>query len=311
MRMPPAAQVPSAAMTVLTPGDVRQLLETHSLSPSRALGQHFLADPNTARRISRLAEVDVGDRVLEIGPGLGSLTLALADTGATVKALELDRHLLPALTEVAGGRSNVTIEHGDALTFDFATSLEGSGWVCVSNLPYNVAAPVVLRMLEEVPQVTRMLVMVQREVGERLAASPGSDAYGAVSVKVAYHAEARVVGSVPATVFVPRPRVESVLVRLDRRPSPPVAVPSTDLLFELVRAGFATRRKMLRRSLRSVLGARTEDVLAAAGVTASARAESLGLDEWAALARAGGERSGRSSPEEAPPAAPTNEGGMP
>jgi 16S rRNA (adenine1518-N6/adenine1519-N6)-dimethyltransferase len=272
-------------MSVLTPADVRQLLDAHGLSPSRALGQNFLADPNTARRIARLAEIGDGDRVLEIGPGLGSLTLALADTGASVHALELDRHLFPPLQEVAGDRPNVTLEHGDALTYDFAGNLEGSGWVCVSNLPYNVAAPVVLRMLEEAPQVARMLVMVQREVGERLAASPRSDAYGAVSVKVAYYADARVVGSVPATVFVPRPKVESALVRLVRRPSPPVEVPSTELLFDLIRAAFATRRKMLRRALRPVLGARTEAVLTAAGIAPSDRAESLALDEWAALAR--------------------------
>ena len=192
-------------MTVLTPADIRHLLEEHSIAPSRALGQNFLADPNTARRIARLAEIAPGDRVLEIGPGLGSLTLALADAGASVHALELDEHVLAALVSVVADRDGVTVEHGDALTYDYAEHLSGEGWICVSNLPYNIATPVVVRLLEAAPNVSRLLVMVQREVGERLAAPPGSRAYGAVSVKVAYYAEARLAGTVPASVFMPRP----------------------------------------------------------------------------------------------------------
>jgi 16S rRNA (adenine1518-N6/adenine1519-N6)-dimethyltransferase len=146
----------------------------------------------------------------------------------------------------------------------------------------------VLRLLDDVPQITRMLVMVQREVGERLAAAPGSRVSGSASVRVAYYAEARVVGSVPASVFVPRPKVESVLVRLDRRPVPAVDVSSPELMFQLVRAGFAQRRKMLRRALRSVLGDRASDVLVAAGVDPHARAEALELPAWAAVAQEAG-----------------------
>ena len=272
-------------MPVLTPADVRTLLDEHGLRPSRALGQNFLADPNTARRIARLAGIEPGDRVLEIGPGLGSLTLALLDAGARVTALELDRHLLPALQSVLAGRADVVVEQGDAQVFDYAQHLGEGPWLCISNLPYNVATPVVMRLLDEAPQVTRMLVMIQREVGERLAARPGTRTYGAASVKVSYYAEAEVVGLVPPTVFVPRPKVESALVRIDRRPEPPVDVPSREALFALVRAGFATRRKMLRRALRPVLGARTDDVLTAAGVAPTARAEALDLDQWAAVAR--------------------------
>ena len=148
-----------------------------------------------------------------------------------------------------------------------------------------MATPVVVRLLETCPRVMHLLCMVQREVGERLAAAPGSRAYGAVSVKVAYYTTARVVGTVPATVFVPAPKVESALVRLERRDAPPVDVPSTDALFTIVRAGFAQRRKMLRSALRPLLGARTESVLTAAGVRPDARAETLGLDDWAAVAR--------------------------
>lgn len=286
---------PILRVPVLSSSDPRSLLREHGIRPSRALGQNFLADPNTARRIVRLAEVQPGERVLEIGPGLGSLTLALAEAGASVHALELDRHLLPILEAVVRDVPNVTVEQGDALTWDFAALRDGplrdgpnrdGTWSCVSNLPYNVATPVVARILEEAPAVTRLLVMVQREVGERLAAAPGSRIYGAVSVKVAYHATARIVGSVPPTVFVPRPKVDSALVLLERRSQPPVDVPSYDGLFGLVSAGFAQRRKMLRRALVPVLGDRTEAVLTAAGVAPTARAEALDLESWAALARA-------------------------
>jgi len=280
---------------VLSPVDVRSLLAEHGLHPSRALGQHFLVDPNTARRIARLADVGAGDRVLEIGPGLGSLTLALAATGAEVHALELDRHLLPALESVVADAPGVSVEQGDALEYDFAAGLgagrpddrgpDDRGWVCVSNLPYNVATTVVLRLLDEVPLVERLLVMVQREVGERLAAGPGSRIYGAVSVRIAYHAEAHVVGAVPPTVFLPRPKVDSALVRIDRRPAPAVDVGDPDAMFGLVRAGFAQRRKMLRRSLRGVLGDRVEAVLTGAGIDPALRAEALGIEAWAALAR--------------------------
>ena len=271
-------------MPPYSPVSVRALLAEHDLHPSRALGQHFLTDPNTARRIVRLAELDTGTKVLEIGPGLGSLTVALADTGAHVLALEVDRHLVSVLEQTVAGRDDIDVVAGDALTFDPAT-LDGDGWACVSNLPYNVATPIVVRLLEQAPQVTRLLVMVQREVGERLAAGPGDAAYGAVSVKVAYYAAARVVGVVPPTVFVPQPKIDSVLVRLDRHANAPVQVPSTETLFRLVRAGFAHRRKMLRGALRPVLGDRTEATLVAAGIAPTERAESLGLAAWANLAR--------------------------
>ena len=279
---------------MLSSVDVRSLLAEHGLHPSRALGQNFLVDPNTARRIARLADVGDGDRVLEIGPGLGSLTLALAATGAEVRAIELDRHLLPALESVVGDAPGVTVEQGDALEYDFACRLgqgpddrrpDGRGWVCVSNLPYNIATTVVLRLLDEALLVERLLVMVQREVGERLAAAPGSRTYGAVSVRVAYHAEARVVGAVPPTVFLPRPKVDSVLVRIDRRPAPAVTVDDPEAMFGLVRAGFAQRRKMLRRSLRGMLGDRVDTVLAGAGIDPTLRAEALGIEAWAALAQ--------------------------
>ena len=290
-------------MELLTPSSVRASMDRFRISPKKSLGQNFLADPNTARRIARVAEVEPGDAVLEIGPGLGSLTAALLERGARVRAVEIDERLAAALVELLGPDSGVDVRVADAMRASFDELLadppgvgppgegspvarsSGSGWCCVSNLPYNVSVPVVIRLLEEVPQVERLVVLVQREVGERLAAGPGDDQYGAVSVKVRYYAEPSLLGVVPPTVFVPRPKVESVIVGMVRRSAPPVDVPRVDELFALVRSGFSQRRKMLRRSLQPVLGARTTSVLDAAGVAPTARAETLGLDEWAAVAR--------------------------
>ena len=268
----------------MTPTQIRELLSAHGLRPSRALGQNFLADPNTARRITRLANVEHGDRVVEIGPGVGSLTVALSDAGARVRAIELDRHLVPVLKEVVADR-NVDVVHADAMAVDWSEVLDATErWAMVSNLPYNVATPVVLRALEDAPMIDRFLVMVQREVGERLAAGIGDDQYGAVSVKVTYYAEARVVGLVPPTVFIPRPKVDSALVQLQRRAAPAVAVDDPDWMFALVRAGFATRRKTLRRALTGVLGERTVSALVGAEIDPAARAETITLEQWATLA---------------------------
>jgi len=273
----------------LTRNQLKELLDEHGLRPSRALGQNFVVDANTLRRIARLSGVGPGDAVVEIGAGLGALTLALAGTGASVTAVEIDRRLVPLLRSQVEP-SGVRVVEADALTLDWGELLEavppgadGSSWVMVANLPYNVAVPVVVRALDEAPAVRSMLVMVQREVGERLAAGPGSKAYGAVSVKVAYHATARVVGRVPASVFVPRPAVESALVRIERRPLVAVdpAIVPAERLFELVRAGFAHRRKMLRQSLAGVV---PPEAFTAAGVDPAARAENLGVEDWGRLA---------------------------
>jgi len=264
----------------VTPSEIRALLDEHRLRPSKALGQHFLADNNMAAHIVRLAGVQPGDHVVEVGPGLGSLTLALLDAGAHVRAVELDARLAGVLADVVRGRG-VDVVIADAQKVDWPELLrDHQRWVMVSNLPYNVATPVVVRALEAAPSITRFLVMVQREVGERLAAGPGTKVYGAVSVKVAYFADAEVVGTVPPEVFVPKPNVDSALVRLTRR-EPPVAVADPERLFGLVRAGFATRRKTLRRAL----AAEVDDAaFAAAGIDPGARAETLSLEQWAALA---------------------------
>jgi 16S rRNA (adenine1518-N6/adenine1519-N6)-dimethyltransferase len=269
----------------VTPSQIQALLKEHGLRPSKALGQNFLADTNMAAHIVRLAGVKPADRVVEVGPGLGSLTLALCEAGAFVRAVELDRRLAGVLATVVAGKP-VEIVQADALTVDWPELLaDHERWIMVSNLPYNVATPVLMGALERAPMIDRFLVMVQREVGERLAAVPGTKAYGAVSVKVAYYARAELVGAVPASVFVPKPKVISALVRLERRAEPAIAVADPERMFELVRAGFSTRRKMLRRVLSAELGADAEATLRRAGIDPSARAETLELPEWSALAQ--------------------------
>jgi 16S rRNA (adenine1518-N6/adenine1519-N6)-dimethyltransferase len=260
---------------------IHELLDESGLAPRRDLGQNFVADPNTVRRIASLAGVGPGDPVVEIGAGLGSLTLALAETGAAVTAVEVDAGIVAVLREVVAERGNVTVVAADAMRADWQSLLAaGERWTLVANLPYNVATPLVCDLLDGVPAIESMLVMVQREVGERLAAPPGNKQYGAVSVKVAYWATARIVGHVPASVFVPRPNVESALVRIDRRQPPNV---DREALFALVRTAFGQRRKMLRRSL---AGSVDPAVFAAAGVSPEARPEQLAIDDWVRLTNA-------------------------
>lgn len=266
----------------LTRGDVAALLDQHGISPSRALGQNFVAEPGVVRRIARLAAVGPGDHVVEIGAGLGSLTLALAETGASVTAVEVDRHVLPALSGVLAEQApGVRLLRTDAMTLSWADELDPSApWALVANLPYNVATPLVLDVLDRVPAVGRLLVLVQREAGERLAAGVGDAAYGIPSVKVAYHARASVAGHVGPGAFVPRPRVDSVLVRIDRLPAPPTDA-DPDRLFALVRAGFGQRRKMLRRSLAGLID---DAAFEAAGIAPTARPEELDVVAWGRLA---------------------------
>ena len=236
-------------------------------------------------------------RVLEVGAGLGSLTVALAESGASVLAVEFDRVLLPALEEVVGDRPDVRIVHGDAMKMDWRTLFGRGGertrrrWRMVSNLPYNIATPLVLSMLEERLPIDVYFVTVQKEVGERLAADPGTDAYGAVSVRVSYFAEPKVLRRVPASVFWPRPNVESVLVRLTPRPKPPVDV-DPDVLFRLVEEGFAQRRKTMANALRR-LGFEPQDaagILRGCGLDPRVRAEELSLADFARLTEEVGAR---------------------
>jgi 16S rRNA (adenine1518-N6/adenine1519-N6)-dimethyltransferase len=264
---------------------IDDLLHRHHLAPRRELGQNFVADANTVRRIARLAGITANDHVVEIGAGLGSLTLALAETGARVRAVEVDRGVVPVLREVVAGCPSVDVVEGDATRLDWETVLAGHDrWVLVANLPYNVATPLVCDLLDGVPAIERMLVMVQKEVAERFAARPRTPAYGAVSVKVAYWATAEVVGIVPPTVFVPRPNVDSALVAIRRRPAPAVCA-DRDRLFALVRTAFGQRRKMLRRSLSGIVSPAQFE---RAGIDPTGRPEELDVFEWGALTDATG-----------------------
>ncbi|HEX5936883.1 MAG TPA: 16S rRNA (adenine(1518)-N(6)/adenine(1519)-N(6))-dimethyltransferase RsmA [Actinomycetota bacterium] len=264
-------------------GELRALATRHGIRPKRSLGQHFLVDPNLARAIAADVAVGPGDRVVEIGAGLGSLTRALAETGADVLAIEVDAALLPPLRESLGGLGRLRVLHADATDRAWHRELEGEGWVLAANLPYNVGTDLVLEVLEDVAAVRRLVVMVQREVGDRLLAGPGDAGYGPASLRVALRATGAVIRRVPPEVFWPRPTVESVVVRLERRARSPVAVDEARLR-EVVDAGFAERRKTMRNALRRLGADDADAVLGAAGVEPAARAESLALEDFARIA---------------------------
>ncbi|MGH9043666.1 MAG: 16S rRNA (adenine(1518)-N(6)/adenine(1519)-N(6))-dimethyltransferase RsmA [Acidimicrobiales bacterium] len=264
-------------------GPLRRLLAEHQVRPTKALGQNFVVDPNTVERMVDLAELSQGSTVVEVGAGTGSLTTALARRGVAVIAIEVDPKLIAPL-RAAVGDLDVQVICADALRLDWSSVMTTQGpATLVANLPYSVATGIVLRILEEVPTIAKMVVMVQREVGERWCASPDDHSYGAVSVKIAYFARSWVLGRVPSTVFVPKPKVESVIVRLERvRPPLDPSVVTYQRFEEVVRAAFAHRRKMLRRSL---VGVVPPEAFAAADVSPTARAQELDVASFAALAR--------------------------
>lgn len=270
-------------MASLSRTRIRDLLDEHQLAPSRALGQNFLCDGQMIDKIVRLAGVGAGDPVIEIGPGLGSLTLGLCGAGAEVTAIEVDKYLVPALRDVVGHYEDdgkLRIINTDVRTLDWDETLGDRTWTVVANLPYNIATPLILDLLVAEARLGRWLVMVQREAGERLVAGPGSKTYGIPSVLLSYWAEAKIVGSVSADLFFPRPNVESVLVRIDRSAEPRVDA-DFDRLSMLVRVAFGQRRKMLRRSLSSHV---TIEQLEEAEIAPTARPEELGVEQWARLA---------------------------
>jgi 16S rRNA (adenine1518-N6/adenine1519-N6)-dimethyltransferase len=268
-------------------GALRALADRHGIRPKRSLGQHFLIDPNLARAIASDADAGPGDHVVEIGAGLGSHTRALAEAGAEVLAVEVDPSLIPALEESVAGLDRVRVLHADATDREWQDELGEGEWIFAANLPYNVATHLVLDTLRNVLQVRRLVVMVQREVGERLVAGPGERAYGIPSLRVAYRADGKLVRRVPPSVFWPRPKVESVIVRLERRHEPRVDV-DEGRLWRVVDAGFAERRKTMRNALRrlGVDGPEGDRLLEGAGVDPSARAETLSLEDFARIARA-------------------------
>jgi len=262
-------------------------MDSAGLRPKRSLGQNFVVDPNTVRRIARIANVGPGDHVIEIGAGLGSLTIALAETGARIIAIEVDPSLVPLLQENVASYDNVTVVHADAMTLNWNELLTSHAtspqqWHLIANLPYNVATPLVADILDSVPDITHILVMVQKEVGERFAATPSSQGYGAVSVKIAFWGRASLEGVVPASVFLPRPNVESILVSIVRHQESLAPDISPKDLFSLVKAGFAKRRKMLRGALGSRVSA---EQFERASIAPTSRAEELDVHDWIRLTR--------------------------
>ncbi len=272
---------------LLGPAQIRALAAEHGISPTKTLGQNFVIDPNTVRRIVRVAEVGPSDVVLEVGPGLGSLTLALLLAAARVVAVEIDPRLAAALPGTVAAQAPERADRLDVVCADAlrvaAADLPAEPTALVANLPYNVAVPVLLHALETFPSLARALVMVQAEVAERLAATPGSRVYGVPSVKARWYAEVSRAGSVGAAVFWPAPRVESGLVLLRRREPPAADRAET---FAVIDAAFAQRRKMLRAALAGWAGssAAATAALEAAGVDPTARGEALDVGDFARIA---------------------------
>ncbi|WP_394770530.1 16S rRNA (adenine(1518)-N(6)/adenine(1519)-N(6))-dimethyltransferase RsmA [Lacisediminihabitans sp.] len=273
---------------LLGPAEIRDLAELLDIQPTKKLGQNFVIDANTVRRIVKAAGVSAGETVVEVGPGLGSLTLGLLEVGASVVAVEIDRRLaaqLPVTVELFRPDAPLTVITADAMTI---TELPGEPTSLVANLPYNISVPVLLHFLEYFPRLASGLVMVQSEVGQRIAATPGSKIYGSPSVKAAWYGVWRTAGQVSRQVFWPVPNVDSILVRFERREQP--GTESERLAtFALIDAAFQQRRKMLRQSLSVVLGSSAEASarLEAAGVAPTARGEELTVLDFLSIARSG------------------------
>jgi 16S rRNA (adenine1518-N6/adenine1519-N6)-dimethyltransferase len=286
----PVRGSPSPAL--LGPAEVRAIAGRLGLRPAKRLGQNFVIDAGTVRRIVSLAGLAPDDVVLEVGPGFGSLTLALLPAVRQVTAVEVDPQLAAELPVTVASRAAHFSERLHVVTGDAARLADRPGGLpgdpptaLVANLPYNVAVPVLLHLLATLPTLRRGLVMVQAEVADRMTAGPGSRVYGVPSVKIAWYAAARRAGAVPRGVFWPVPNVDSALVAFTRR-EPPAAVVSRDAVFTVVDAAFAQRRKTLRAALAGWAGsaARAEQVLRAAGVDPQARGESLGIADFARIA---------------------------
>ena len=269
---------------VVGKSDLKDMMEKHDLRPSKSLGQNFVVDPNTILKIIRAANIEKGEQILEIGPGLGSLTSQLSATSKVV-AIELDRYLVPALEEVLdhfGKRENVEIVQEDAMKIDwqeFFAQRQGV-WKMVANLPYNIATPLLVTLLENSPEIQAIYVMVQLEVGERFAASPRSKAYGIPSVKAQYWAETKVLGKVSPNVFLPVPKVDSAILQIIRKSSPPEVNYAN--FSRLIQTAFQHRRKMIRKSLNTLVPLANFSI---AELSPQARPEELSVTDWVKLAK--------------------------
>lgn len=278
-------------ITLLGASEIRRLAAELDVTPTKKLGQNFVVDANTVRKIVQAARVQPGERVVEVGPGLGSLTLAILEAGASVTAVEIDHRLaarLPQTAEEHGvAADRLTVVDADALRI---TELPGEPTVLVANLPYNVSVPVLLHFLETFPYLQRGVVMVQAEVAERLAAKPGSKIYGAPSVKAAWYGQWRLTGTVSRQVFWPVPNVDSLLVAFDRAEGERGSEDERRRTFTIVDAAFNQRRKMLRQALSGLYGssAAASAVLEAAGIAPTSRGEDLTIDDYQRVAQQAG-----------------------
>ena len=270
---------------IASPQVTNHILHRFKLRADKKLGQNFLIDETVVRRIIEAAELTPEDTVLEVGPGIGTLTQGLAESGADVVAVELDKRLLPVLDVTLEGYDNVRIVNGDILQVDIMEQVQKPDFKCCANLPYYITTPIIFAILEKRLPMERLVVMVQKEVAERMAAKPGSKDYGALSVAIQYFTEPEIAFIVPPSSFIPTPSVDSAVIVCKRRSTPPVEVCDENLFFRVVKAAFSLRRKMLSNSLKN-MGIKGEQVnkwLELAGVDGKRRAETLSLEDFAAL----------------------------
>jgi len=278
---------------IATPRRTKEIIQRHGFSFKKSLGQNFLIDQNILGKIVAAAGLDKTKGALEIGPGIGALTEKLAEEAGKVTAVEIDQRLLPILGEVLEPFSHVQVVHGDVLKLDlkelFAQQFSDvEGVSVVANLPYYVTTPILMKLLEERLPLENIVVMIQKEVAERMAAAPGGKEYGSLSIAVQYYSEPELVCIVPHSVFIPQPNVESAVIRLKVRKQPPVQVQDEAFFFEVVQASFAQRRKTISNNLKSRFfpkegRERLEALLEEAGIAPSRRAETLDLHEFAKL----------------------------
>ena len=266
----------------LTRTQVKDLLQKYDINPRKSLGQNFVVEPNTIRQIIELASIEADDFVIEVGPGIGSLTSSLLEVAGHVTAIEVDDALVRVLTDLLRPEDNrFRLVNADVMNLDVNELLaaRNESWKLVANLPYNISVPLICDFLERVPVITKMTVMVQREVAERLVAKTGEKAFGLPSLKIQYFAEVKKIADVPPSVFLPKPKVDSSLVQIERREKY-VTSANYDVLFELAKRSFSQRRKMLRRSLKETFDLNDFE---SAGIDPTQRAEDITLEEWAAL----------------------------
>ncbi len=270
---------------IATPETTNYILRRFNLHADKKLGQNFLIREDIVRRIAAAAELKEGDAVLEIGPGIGTLTQALAETGADVTAVELDRRLLPVLEKTLEGYDNIRIINADVLELDVNEAMGGRSFKVAANLPYYITTPIVFALLEKKLPLERMVVMVQKEVAERMTAQPGGREYGALSVSMQYYTEPELAFIVPPESFIPRPSVDSAVVVCKKRAVPPVEVCDEKLFFKVVKAAFSLRRKMLSNALKNmgITSQQAQEWLALAGIDPKRRGETLSLQDFANL----------------------------